>query len=270
MGAMAAAFMGVGKVLPASLRLFFPLKNIIHPIRLSPVYFPAWVVNAEIHADVTQEDETVGYLKLLCGIKFDLAYFQRNRSILFQNWYVSSFNGRFPSDLRKKVTFQVNKLPRILLPMLRRLGSQMAPLCAAPLWAPDFVDRVEPIPFSQTSLSVYGQDVLCIPFTTSPFKWLDIARNLSWRQATLNEKLKFSPSSVTPALVRLHRICYPPIYLNDVPVLCVSGSASLILGSIRSQGCQGRRQCLDLLYPSSFKRCMSCKLLRPLYLILHV
>ena len=60
MGAMAAAFMGVGKVLPASLRLFFPLKNIIHPIRLSPVYFPAWVINAEIHADVTQEDDTVG------------------------------------------------------------------------------------------------------------------------------------------------------------------------------------------------------------------
>ena len=106
----------------------------------------------------------------------------------------------------------------------------MAPLCAAPLWAPDFVDRVEPIPFSQTSLSVYGQDVLCIPFTTSPFKWLDIARNLSWRQATLNEKLKFSPSSVTPALVRPNmlpydlpkrrtsslriRFCFPYTWLN--------------------------------------------------------
>lgn len=32
---------------------FLPTKNALRPLRFSAAYFPAWVVNAEIEADIT-------------------------------------------------------------------------------------------------------------------------------------------------------------------------------------------------------------------------
>ena len=45
----------------------------------------------------------------------------------------------------------------------------------------------------------HGEEVQCIPFTTSPFS--DVARNLPWSHAVINEALKFTPSSLKVKLV---------------------------------------------------------------------
>ena len=92
----------------------------------------------------------------------------------------------------------------------------MPTLCAAPLWGPEldgdprlFTRSAktgdEPLPFEESMLKQHGEEIQCIPFTTSPFAVLDIARNLSWSNAIINENLKFSPSSLKVNMVSLLR-----------------------------------------------------------------
>jgi hypothetical protein len=84
-------------------------------------------------------------------------------------------------------------------------------LSAAPLWT-DKLDREEPLPsiiqqsqlddhiqnelpvnelhlFDPSLLTQHGEEVQCIPFTTSPFALLDVARNLPWTDAVINQQL---------------------------------------------------------------------------------
>jgi len=89
-------------------------------------------------------------------------------------------------------------------------------LSAAPLWGPEldgdlqlFIGKIrtgdDPLPFEEVMLKQHGQEIQCIPFTTSPFAALDIARNLSWSNAVINENFKFSPSSLKVEMVSLLR-----------------------------------------------------------------
>jgi len=41
------------------LAALFPSFNTLQPVRFSAAYFPAWIVNAEIEADITYGDEQV-------------------------------------------------------------------------------------------------------------------------------------------------------------------------------------------------------------------
>lgn len=92
----------------------------------------------------------------------------------------------------------------------------MPTLSAAPLWGPELDGDLhlltrstrtgdEPLPFEESMLKQHGQEIQCIPFTTSPFAVLDVARNLSWSNAIINENLKFSPSSLKVNMVSLLR-----------------------------------------------------------------
>jgi len=51
-------------------------KNLLHPIRFSAAYFPAWVVNAEIEADITYGDTRVIPYRLsnLSTLRFTLPF----------------------------------------------------------------------------------------------------------------------------------------------------------------------------------------------------
>jgi hypothetical protein len=55
--------------------------------------------------------------------------------------------------------------------------------------------------FDPSLLRQHGEEVQCIPFTTSPFSLLDVARNLPWNHAVINENLKFAPSSLKVNIV---------------------------------------------------------------------
>ena len=55
--------------------------------------------------------------------------------------------------------------------------------------------------FDPSLLKQHGEEVQCIPFTTSPFSLLDIAENLPWKHAVIGEDLKFAPSSLDINLV---------------------------------------------------------------------
>jgi hypothetical protein len=92
-------------------------------------------------------------------------------------------------------------------------GSHVPTLCAAPMWCSGLElcmpsasstdnGSTSPQIFDASMLRQYGEEVQCVPFTTSPFAVLDIARNLSWTNAIIDENLKFSPSSVKANLVK--------------------------------------------------------------------
>lgn len=78
---------------------------------------------------------------------------------------------------------------------------------------PRSTDNDGPQLFDPSMLRQYDEEVQCIPFTTSPFAVVDIARNLSWTNAIIDEHLKFSPSSVRANLVRNFKLFY---LVNDI------------------------------------------------------
>jgi len=122
-----------------------------------------------------------------------------------------------------EVTFQVKSRNLWYDPPNRKLtGSHVPTLSAAPLWCTGLepsafnIDdgSVRPQVFDASMLRQYGEEVQCVPFTTSPFAVLDIARNLSWTNAIIDENLKFSPSSVKANLVK--NLLKPPLFTTII------------------------------------------------------
>jgi hypothetical protein len=72
----------------------------------------------------------------------------------------------------------------------------LVPLLSRPLQPSDAV------PFSNELRHQYGTDIECLPYTISPFAALDIAKSLSPMDTTVDDDLRFTPTSITPNLVR--------------------------------------------------------------------
>lgn len=75
------------------------------------------------------------------------------------------------------------------------------------------VRAIEPVQFTPELEKQYDTEIACLPYTLTPFTALDIARTLSYTDATINSNLRFKPSSIKPELVRLSSV---------VPVLNVA------------------------------------------------
>ncbi|KZT00810.1 uncharacterized protein LAESUDRAFT_731876 [Laetiporus sulphureus 93-53] len=73
-------------------------------------------------------------------------------------------------------------------------------------------DRGSTIRFSEDLLTQRGTEILCLPFSVTPFPLLDVARSLSYQQATISEQLKFDPSAVKANLFAAYPVLVP-IYL---------------------------------------------------------
>ncbi|KAF8969720.1 hypothetical protein BDZ97DRAFT_214933 [Flammula alnicola] len=136
------------------------------PTRFSAVYFPAWILNAEIEAKVTYK----GY--------------QQAASAIFRNTYIP--------------------------------GSHVPTLSAAPLW-PRTLDGKEPLPFDESLLRQYEEEVQCIPFTISPFSVVDIATTSSAESLEISPDLSFSPSSVKPTIFSAFPVLLP-LYVGQYTV----------------------------------------------------
>ncbi|KAF8954611.1 hypothetical protein BDZ97DRAFT_1928054 [Flammula alnicola] len=134
------------------------------PTRFSAVYFPAWILNAEIEAKVTYK----GY--------------QQAASAIFRN----------------------------------TAGSHVPTLSAAPLW-PRTLDGKEPLPFDESLLRQYEEEVQCIPFTISPFSVVDIATTSSAESLEISPDLSFSPSSVKPTIFSAFPVLLP-LYVGQYTV----------------------------------------------------
>ncbi|KAF9532606.1 hypothetical protein CPB83DRAFT_629750 [Crepidotus variabilis] len=97
-------------------------------------------------------------------------------------------------------------------------GSHLAPLCSSPFWSPSIEELVcvapeeNLMPFDESLLHQQGEDVHCIPYSTSPFALLDKVKNLTWEDNTVDKHLTFSPSSLEVKILSASPILLP-IYL---------------------------------------------------------
>ncbi|KAI0925761.1 hypothetical protein AcW1_008106 [Taiwanofungus camphoratus] len=66
--------------------------------------------------------------------------------------------------------------------------------------------------FSDDLLTQRGSDILCLPFTHTPFALVDAARSLSYQQATISERFRFDPSTVRANMLAAYPVLVP-IYL---------------------------------------------------------
>ncbi|KAH7927934.1 hypothetical protein BV22DRAFT_1193229 [Leucogyrophana mollusca] len=150
---------------------YFPASGFkpIQPDRIQAIYYPAWIVDAEVEAKVwlsPQDSESSQ---------------QHNFTVDFTNSYV-------PGKLQQGCPFD-------LLGRLAFRDENMSPEQA--------------VPFSQSLTKQHGSDILCLPYTTSPFSLLDKARNLSFKQATIHDGVRFDPSSVKPNLFAAYPVLMP-------------------------------------------------------------
>ncbi|KIK10277.1 hypothetical protein K443DRAFT_670904 [Laccaria amethystina LaAM-08-1] len=142
---------------------FLPLLGFepILPKRITPVYFPAWIVDAELKATVNHQSN------------------ERTAVVQFENTYLS--------------------------------GSDFQVLSAVSLW-PRMLRIFDPVPFNEELLNQHGTDITCIPFNVSPFTVLDAAKSLSYSASTVNEDIRFSPSSVKFNMAAAYPVLIP-LYL---------------------------------------------------------
>ncbi|KDR76210.1 hypothetical protein GALMADRAFT_156320 [Galerina marginata CBS 339.88] len=154
------------KMLTSVLADFLPF-DYHRPTRFSAVYFPAWIINAEVEAaEMTYENS------------------RQKGNAIFRNTYVP--------------------------------GSDVPFLSAARLW-PRELDTVEPEPFAEPLLTQHGEEVQCIPFTTSPFSILDIAASSKDSSWSITRDLQVSPSSLKTSLFSAYPVLLP-LYLAQYKV----------------------------------------------------
>ncbi|KAF9468108.1 hypothetical protein BDZ94DRAFT_1247203 [Collybia nuda] len=130
----------------------------IRPLRITPVYFPAWVVDAEVQVDVSYNDT------------------QRMTTAHIHDSYLPG------SD------FRILSLSSFFSRQLR---------------------AIEPVIFTPELETQYNTEVACLPYTISPFTVLDIARTLSYTDATITPNLRFKPPSIKPELFAAYPVLIP-------------------------------------------------------------
>jgi hypothetical protein len=80
-------------------------------------------------------------------------------------------------------------------------GSDFKVLSATPLLSRP-LKISEAVPFSEELRYQYDTEVSCLPYTISPFAMLDIVSSLSHIDGKVDDGLRFTPSSISPNLVR--------------------------------------------------------------------
>lgn len=65
----------------------------------------------------------------------------------------------------------------------------------------EYADNSATIPWSDDLRKHDGEDVLCLPFSLSPFKLPEAARSMSLSDATISQSFRFDPSSLETSTV---------------------------------------------------------------------
>lgn len=76
----------------------------------------------------------------------------------------------------------------------------------------DYLRFCQSIPFSAELMHQQGMDVICPPFTHTPFSLGSMARSLSLQQARITEHLRFDPTTVTTKFMAAFPLLIP-VYL---------------------------------------------------------
>ncbi|KAH9944594.1 hypothetical protein B0H21DRAFT_694880, partial [Amylocystis lapponica] len=167
--------MGLGGEIFRSLcATYFPSLGFrpFRPVEIQAVYLPAWIINAEIQADGWLSSETTGE----CG--------------------------------------SMSRMPSSLTHLILELHVE----CFAhdPLshfvFRPKELNAKRVVPWSENLVHQHGSEVLCLPFTHSPFALLDAARSLSFKRATVSKRFRFDPPTVKANFFAAYPILIP-VYL---------------------------------------------------------
>ncbi|KAF8910642.1 hypothetical protein CPB84DRAFT_1958477 [Gymnopilus junonius] len=195
MAKWAALLTGNGKIVSSTLASFIPLSDYCRPVRISAVYFPAWIINAEVEANATYEKT------------------QQNAVTVFRNTCVVPLNSA-------GVVYLNSYLEAMFQAAIT--GTNLPVLSAAPLWSRE-LDYVEPEPFTESLLYQHGEEVQCIPFTVSPFTLLDIPASSTDSSWSIAQFLQIKPSSIKPTLFSASPVLLP-VYLAQYELKKSNGS----------------------------------------------
>ncbi|KAF8638265.1 hypothetical protein AX17_002287 [Amanita inopinata Kibby_2008] len=181
-----ASLLLVGKQLIGSLAARFlpglgfePLK----PTRIAPVYFPAWIVDAELQASVSYGNEQVG-----------LYEFHETRILNFAVAY-----DHVPISQHASPT-----------------GSDFRVLSLASFWYKQLRQH-QIVPFTSDLEVQFDTEVCCLPYTISPFAVVDLAKSWPHGDVNVEEDFRLSPTSVKPNLIAAFPVLIP-IYLAQYTV----------------------------------------------------
>ncbi|KAI0775188.1 hypothetical protein BD413DRAFT_471753 [Trametes elegans] len=99
----------------------------------------------------------------------------------------------------------IDHLPNVLT------GFNFIPLSMLSLVTPELL-KTETVPVSEETKQHDGNDVLCLPFSVTPFHLPDVARELPTSKATIADVLRFEPRSVKETSFAAYPVLVP-IYL---------------------------------------------------------
>ncbi|OBZ72453.1 hypothetical protein A0H81_07580 [Grifola frondosa] len=92
-------------------------------------------------------------------------------------------------------------------------GHSFDPLSRFSFDSPSYL-KLPSVPFSDDLRTQHGSDVLCMPFTFTPFPLIELAQSLSYQQATISPSFRFDPLSVKPNLFAAYPILIPVYILQ--------------------------------------------------------
>ncbi|KAI0649091.1 hypothetical protein C8Q79DRAFT_998966 [Trametes meyenii] len=166
------------KIFGTWLRHLFPNLEIeaLRPIRVTPVYLPTWVIDAELETTVWSKKQ--------------------------------ESDDHFSKDLAQ---VQFSHSSHITL-----IGFVYVPLSSMSLMTPQLIDTPA-VPWSEELRRHDGDDILCLPYSLTPFRLPDVARSLSMADANVSNILRFEPSTVKETMMAAYPVLIP-IYLAQYKV----------------------------------------------------
>ncbi|KAI0671762.1 hypothetical protein C8Q78DRAFT_1069353 [Trametes maxima] len=131
----------------------------LRPIRVTPVYLPTWIIDAELEATVwsKKQESDDHFLKDLAQVQFRFVY---------------------------------------------------VPLSSMSLMTPQLIDA-QAVPWSEELRRYDGDNVLCLPYSLTPFRLPDVARSLSMTDANVSNLLRFEPSTVKETMMAAYPVLIP-------------------------------------------------------------
>ncbi|TBU33303.1 hypothetical protein BD311DRAFT_652077 [Dichomitus squalens] len=87
-------------------------------------------------------------------------------------------------------------------------GYVFPPLSTRNLISPKVLST-EPVPWSEALRKNGADDVLCLPFSVTPFKLIEAARSMSLADATISNSFRFEPSSVEETMMAAYPVLLP-------------------------------------------------------------
>ncbi|KAH7884712.1 hypothetical protein F5I97DRAFT_1929552 [Phlebopus sp. FC_14] len=140
----------------------------LQPDRIQAVYFPAWIVDAEVEAKACFDEDSED----------------------FQNSLVFCRNSYLPGS----------EMDLARVPLLDRS-----------------VDIEVARPFSDHLLHQHGSEVVCLPYKITPLDIIEKARKMSFKQATIDDDIRFDPRSLKCDFLAAYPVLIPIYVAQYIP-----------------------------------------------------